>query len=181
MVSLGTHVASVTTDGDGWYRVAVQPDSSYSVMVRSLPNSTMHPGIGFRPSLDEDGNLRVKDFEFFSGDAEIAGRVIDRAGQPIQGARVQIGRTSGVDPSFWMGHQSESQFETDEQGFFHLRRVPSGSYALRVYQPRSNDGRPNMPIQLNVKTGTMDVEAILDTTPTSQPRRLEPKKIIPIQ
>ena len=170
------------TDEKGMYRAAVSPGKEYSVSLQSLPgDDDARPGIGYRPTPVGEGRLTVKDFAFSRGDQELAGRVIDAQGKAVVGAYVQVMRQRGVTPSFWVGHQSESQHETDQQGRFHLKKMPPGTYQLTVRGPRDENARRSASTMVTAKTGTMNVEVVLNAQPQAEIPRLQPRRIEPIQ
>jgi hypothetical protein len=171
----------VVTDEKGLYRAAVSPGKEYSVSLQSLPDDEARPGIGYRPTPAGEGRLTVKDFAFSRGDQELAGRVINPQGKAVAGAYVQVMRGRDVTPSFWVGHQSESQHETDQQGRFHLKKMPAGTYQLTVRGPRDENARRSASTMVTAKTGTMDVEVVLNAQPQTEIPRLQPKRIEPIQ
>ncbi len=171
----------VVTDQKGLYRAAVSPGKEYSVSLQSLPNDEAHPGFVYRPTAAGEGRLTVKDFAFRRGDQELAGRVIDADGKAVVGAQVQVMRQRDVEPSFWVGHQSESQHETDQRGRFHLKRMPPGTYQLTVRGPRGEGLRRAASTMVTAKTGNMDLEVILNPQPQTEIPRLQPKRIEPIQ
>ncbi len=68
--------------------------------------------------------------------ASIAGRVVDKQGAVVAGARVQVmcleadGRASSP---WWGGMDLMRGIETDAEGRFHLERLPSGKFRFEVW------------------------------------------------
>jgi hypothetical protein len=81
----------------------------------------------------------------------------------------------------WLGHQSESQFQTDDRGRFHLKKVPPGTYQLSVSGPRVENQRSRMPTMVSANAGDMNVEIVVDPRPQPPTPRLQPRRIEPIQ
>ncbi len=170
---------STVTDANGIYRVAVEPDEEYSVMITAMPDGRMGPGLGSRPEMTSNGVLKVKDFAFSNGSHAIAGVVVDGEGKPIPGARVYVARTSEARPDFWLGHQSESQMETDASGRFQLKRMPAGRYRLHISGPRIDGQRPSSSM-VEANTGETDRVIVIDSRPRPAPPRLQPKRVTEI-
>ncbi len=90
-----------------------------------------------------------------------------------------ISRRDGeTHPGFWIGHQSESQYETDAEGRFVLANVPSGTYQLDVRPPRVPGEFSSFVTQVSATAGDHDVKVVLATglpqpTPRLQPRRIQ--------
>ncbi len=152
------------SDTDGWYRLPVPGDREYSVTIRSIPGYSDVPRIGFGTQKIAEGILRVNSIEFVSGSEEIAGVVMDADGKPLNGARVYAVRSNDCWPDLWLGHQSASKFETDAQGNFHLRKMPKGSYQLRVNGPQI-PGMPSSTTIVAATTGDLDLQIIFDRFP----------------
>ena len=174
------HVQSVTDD-DGWYRTAVPQGHRYSVSLQSMPGQDRGPGIGYGAVDQGNGRLRVKDFSFSTHAGEIAGVVVDSGGNAVPGCYVQVRRSFGAEPGFWLGHQTDSQFETDRSGRFHLRGVPDGKHQLSIRGPRGADGRRGASSTVTAVAGDvqMKITLVLASDASAEPPRLLPQRIVP--
>lgn len=173
----------VTTDSDGVYRAAVPAGQQCHVSLSSVPDLSVRPGIGYVGKPTSDGKIRVQDFELIRGDQEIAGRVVDTAGTPIAGARVDIRRDQQVEPSFWVEHDRDSERVTDVKGHFHLKKVPRGTYTLSVRAPRDEQTNASSRVStlVTANTGDLDLKVTLDLPSSTVIPRLVPKKIVPVK
>ncbi len=125
------------SDEDGWYRVVFTRDMKIWIRGLTFPGQRSRVGPAYEVTPGASRRIR-RDFEFLHGGHEIAGRVIDQHGNNITGARVEVLGTGDSSPHYWLGHRTDSQFETDDSGQFHLRKVPAGTYRLSVAPPRTD-------------------------------------------
>ena len=128
-----------TTDADGRFRlVAVGTGRNVEIDVRARQFTVLQKTVARPTEADADiGQLTVK------RGAVVSGRVVDRAGKPIQGARVaRVDKGQGDNPfdfAYEMPGAEEmqdfggdQQALTDASGRFELAHVAPGEFALRA-------------------------------------------------
>ena len=129
--SAGTFAAM--TDTTGSYSISGIRPGSYDV--EFLPPAGLTAG-GYRQKIEfsDPRACRVEDF-WLHYDGRIRGSLIDAAGQPVAGVRLDL--VSAADP------QSSSLYTnlvSDDAGRFEIAGVPPGRYLLAVgFKPRYDD------------------------------------------
>ena len=164
------------TDREGIYRVAVESGENTTASLNVAPNLSIRPLISLGAKREPNGKYVVPTYELRTEQGEIAGRVIDQDGQPIEGARVSVRRMPGLEPSMWVGHVEESRSKTDSKGFFNLKHVPEGDFQLLVFGPSTPGARAAQTTKA-ASTGTTDLSITLATGPRASSNRLPVKKV----
>ncbi|WP_261344941.1 carboxypeptidase regulatory-like domain-containing protein [Roseiconus nitratireducens] len=169
----------VTTDAKGIYTLPVSNDKRYSVHVQSIPGESNSVGTGYSATPSGGEKVSVRDFQFYRGSEQIAGRVVDADGNPVADARVHVLRHSDANPNLWLGHHEASQWATDLQGRFVLRRMPPGKFRIIVSGKRPADRSQRAPTNMvTVPTGTTDLTVRLVGANVDQPLpRLKPIRV----
>ncbi|MEM0925520.1 MAG: carboxypeptidase regulatory-like domain-containing protein, partial [Planctomycetota bacterium] len=170
---------AVTTDADGFYRLPVKQDKRYSVSVSTLPGESTRPSVGYGAHAVGAGKISVREFQFRRGSGTIAGRVVDANGVGIAEADVRIQRERDTTPSFWIGHYDESTMTTNADGYFELKRVPEGTYQVRVSGKRPENRTQRAPSTMfAASTGQADLTVTLSDANAAAPLpRLTPVRI----
>jgi protocatechuate 3,4-dioxygenase beta subunit len=165
--SISRQLAFALTDKDGEYSVDVpQVDAngnpaSILVSVRPRHNSTIPNvdagGIGNRMNLA--GLVYSRDIEFFEGQGEILGRVVDEGGKGLVGIGVYIAQGFGKDRNLKFRLFQPSKVYTDQNGQFHFRGLPKDkSYEIRTSKRDPLDYQKTYTQDLiNVKPGQKDI------------------------
>ncbi len=115
------------TDADGLVRLRVGPQS---LAQRSLRIEALAPGFGFAARvIDPNDYLIAADVRRvvieIAPEAVVAGRVVDREGEPVEGARVfWIVRSEIPGQSIGFSGPQPHEVRTDREGRYRLRGVP---------------------------------------------------------
>jgi hypothetical protein len=124
---------TTSTDGDGRFEVTGLPAARYRISVNRsgylpLEFGQRRPGEQGRPlQLDEGETLEHVDFAL-PRMGVIAGRVMDEAGEPMEGVSVYALRSMFFDGQRRLVPVISSNIVTDDAGEFRIARVPPGSY-----------------------------------------------------
>lgn len=132
--------ALAETDALGRFTlVGLRPDVSHALVVRAPGCAELVREV---PVRDAPEPAELGDLELARG-ALLAGSVIDAAGAPVGGARVELRLLDLVPPASStpadpgarpdLGHRA---LRTDVAGLFHFEELPAGSYELRVRRDR---------------------------------------------
>ncbi|MEM7557712.1 MAG: carboxypeptidase-like regulatory domain-containing protein, partial [Planctomycetota bacterium] len=104
-----------------------------------------------------DGLVLVPDFAFKMGQEELAGKVVDGQGKPVEDVSVLLAVSREMRSTMFVG--SSTQSKTDKDGRFHFQNLPAGSYFISA----SNGGLFNSRrTQQRVQTGKMDLQLKLE-------------------
>jgi beta-lactamase regulating signal transducer with metallopeptidase domain/uncharacterized GH25 family protein len=179
------NVPPAITDKEGRYSFQVDSTGDYSVSLEKLPgfpksrvDANGRPSISFYCSkrVPRDAESIV-DLSLLEGKEEIAGRVVDSTGEPVQGVVVGILSRSGSSTQSWVGYNTASQSISDEKGRFHLRKVPEGKYTLTAYKRPIPGQSVRSSRRLEVATGSQDIVIVFDEDNPPETKRLEAKKV----
>ena len=113
----------LATDDDGRFGLVAPPDARL-VLHAHLPGRCYLSTAAFVGAEDDEVTLVVPT----AGGASVAGRVRDRAGRPIAGARVVVHANLGTGSGYRPGHTGLAR--TDAEGAFEIRHLPAMDLAV---------------------------------------------------
>ena len=154
------------TDSKGFYSLPVEPNREYQVSISRVPLpgnpiydlGTWQTSQQHRAKEAVDGLVLVPDFAFKLGQEELAGRVVDGQGNPVEGASVRLTIPREMKSKMFVG--SSTQSKTDKDGRFHFKNLPAGSYFINA---SNGGGLFNLRrAQQRVQTGRLDVQLKLE-------------------
>ncbi len=153
------------TTSDGVYSVAVEPNRRYQIGLVGIPG---HWRVNDWYWIDRevDGVLQEHEFKLVSGTEQIAGKVVDGNRKPVVGARIRIDLPlNSTKRNLLVGEAINA--ETDANGRFQLKKIPSGEDKLWVTGPKNEKTGAYAKSELRAKTGSLDVLVPLDISPPS--------------
>ncbi|MEM9825018.1 MAG: hypothetical protein AAF958_00430 [Planctomycetota bacterium] len=125
------------TDASGSFSLIVPRGGRYSADSLNLPKSFTAWSSRSVVSSSRDRS-EFESFRLYSGEAEIVGRLVDQRGKPLSGFRVTLddeGVDNGVKSDQFVGHSDSSDFRTNQDGRFALRKLLEGKYTLSISPP----------------------------------------------
>jgi hypothetical protein len=131
-----------TTDGEGRYVVRDLPAGSYTLHVSKTGFVPLYFG-QYRP-FERRTIIGLNEGERFSASVAlrragaITGRIVDRAGEPVTGARVQVLRRTVVQGARGLQAAGVSDI-TDDTGAYRVYALPPGDYYVIVTPRRVED------------------------------------------
>ncbi|HEX5719813.1 MAG TPA: carboxypeptidase regulatory-like domain-containing protein [Thermoanaerobaculia bacterium] len=140
---------SALADADGLYRVAGIPPGPREVEVR-------HPGSNRQVrQMEIEAGTNAADF-LLDGGQPVAGRVMDEAGEPVEGARVEIRLQDPWDPHTYTAASDDGGgfvFPTVAAGLYDLRAGGTGYAESEAEGAVRVEGRPVEGVQVVLRRG----------------------------
>lgn len=164
-------IPSVTSNEKGEFRIPELPPGGYRLHAQSLAYAQTDADVGGGRTFQLGPGENITGIEFTMNKAGIiAGRVIDRDGNPLVDELISV-RSVAKDRQPWPPHHPTQVPQTDKNGNYRIQGIPPGRYVVSVgegqesrYQ-RTDFGNGYYALVYHPNTPEMSKAGVVEVTP----------------